>query len=272
MYKYVRHKKKSRFAISWRRSNDEQTVRHRRFVLLKPIDLTICWSLNRPMGKTLGMKKYVIDEIHDVEDHSPIPSNTMMHKRSLIILSRGTALKFTCKDAPTHDLWYEVVTHLLRSRNSTLEKAIASIGTFTPIKVPESLPKSSRPPSVRPARRSERSISLASLRTYAQKTSEHACTTEDDSANTILPWLSPHHIYRARNYSAPAQHDTLRASVPLATVLDGSASGAMDDADACSENPDRKRSVERFVVNDRPSAPHSSSRRGNQFTIASLFR
>lgn len=138
MYKYVRHQKRL-FGKHWFRNTEEQVNRHRRFVALKSTELTICWSVNRPIGIALGVKKAIIDEVHELEDHAPIPANAKMHDRSLVILSRGIALKFTCKDEETHKLWYEVITHLLNLRRAAYDTAAEAMGSFSPIQVPTKL-------------------------------------------------------------------------------------------------------------------------------------
>lgn len=117
MFKYIRQ---TRTIWSNSRSKDELVARHKRYVMLRPNEGTICWSSSRPAGKVLGFKRCYINEVHDIEDNSPTAADMTIHNRSLLVISNGQSLKFTAHDEETHDVWFEVISQLLRERKQAL--------------------------------------------------------------------------------------------------------------------------------------------------------
>jgi hypothetical protein len=88
--------------------------RHRRFFWVHPYTRTLYWSEKDPLsaGKTeLKAKSVAIEAVHVESDDNPYPPG--LHRKSLVIITPGRAIKLTAPTGQRHETWYNALSYLL---------------------------------------------------------------------------------------------------------------------------------------------------------------
>ncbi|KAL7938265.1 hypothetical protein V8C35DRAFT_145966 [Trichoderma chlorosporum] len=88
--------------------------RHRRYFWVHPYTRTIYWSDKDPStaGRTeMKAKSLPIDGVRVVTDDNPMPPG--LHRKSLVIISPGRTIKFTCTTGQRHETWFNALSYLL---------------------------------------------------------------------------------------------------------------------------------------------------------------
>ncbi|KAM6481417.1 hypothetical protein HDV62DRAFT_391602 [Trichoderma sp. SZMC 28011] len=88
--------------------------RHRRYFWVHPYTRTIYWSERDPStaGRTeMKAKSLPIDGVRVVTDDNPMPPG--LHRKSLVIISPGRTIKFTCTTGQRHETWFNALSYLL---------------------------------------------------------------------------------------------------------------------------------------------------------------
>ncbi|KAM0458061.1 hypothetical protein ACHAO4_002783 [Trichoderma viride] len=88
--------------------------RHRRYFWVHPYTRTIYWSEKDPStaGRTeMKAKSLPIEGVRVVTDDNPMPPG--LHRKSLIIISPGRTIKFTCTTGQRHETWFNALSYLL---------------------------------------------------------------------------------------------------------------------------------------------------------------
>ncbi|KAG6002770.1 hypothetical protein E4U43_001048 [Claviceps pusilla] len=88
--------------------------RHRRYFWVHPYTRTLYWSDSDPStaGKSeLKAKSVPIEAVRVVTDNNPMPPG--LHRKSLIIISPGRTIKFTCTTGQRHETWFNALSYLL---------------------------------------------------------------------------------------------------------------------------------------------------------------
>ncbi|KAL7919367.1 hypothetical protein ACQKWADRAFT_323045 [Trichoderma austrokoningii] len=93
--------------------------RHRRYFWVHPYTRTIYWSEKDPStaGRTeMKAKSLPIEGVRVVTDDNPMPPG--LHRKSLIIISPGRTIKFTCTTGQRHETWFNALSYLLLRTSS----------------------------------------------------------------------------------------------------------------------------------------------------------
>ena len=88
--------------------------RHRRYFWVHPYTRTLYWSDRDPTtaGRTeLKAKSVPIEAVRVVTDDNPLPPG--LHRKSLVVLSPGRTIKFTCTTGQRHEIWFNALSYLL---------------------------------------------------------------------------------------------------------------------------------------------------------------
>ncbi|KAL7947734.1 hypothetical protein V8C42DRAFT_262659 [Trichoderma barbatum] len=88
--------------------------RHRRYFWVHPYTRTIYWSEKDPStaGRTeMKAKSLPIEGVRVVTDDNPMPPG--LHRKSLVIISPGRTIKFTCTTGQRHETWFNALSYLL---------------------------------------------------------------------------------------------------------------------------------------------------------------
>jgi hypothetical protein len=88
--------------------------RHRRYFWVHPYTRTLYWSDKDPSqaGRAeLKAKSVAIEAVRVVTDDNPMPPG--LHRKSLIILTPGRAVKFTAATGQRHETWFNALSYLL---------------------------------------------------------------------------------------------------------------------------------------------------------------
>ncbi|KAF5000894.1 hypothetical protein FGRMN_1503 [Fusarium graminum] len=92
--------------------------RHRRYFWVHPYTRTLYWSDRDPSaaGRTeLKAKSVPIEAVRVVTDDNPSPPG--LHRKSLVIISPGRTIKFTCTTGQRHETWFNALSYLLLRTN-----------------------------------------------------------------------------------------------------------------------------------------------------------
>ncbi|EHK99075.1 putative Anucleate primary sterigmata protein A [Glarea lozoyensis 74030] len=123
LWKYTR--KAGRGAIS--------ENRHRRYFWVHPYTKTLYWGDHDPSSAKnraeLRAKSVPIEAVRVVTDDNPMPPG--LHRKSLIIMTPGRAVKFTATTGQRHEIWFNALSYLLlRDEEMALEdtKEVANAG------------------------------------------------------------------------------------------------------------------------------------------------
>jgi hypothetical protein len=92
--------------------------RHRRYFWVHPYTRTLYWSDRDPStaGRhELKAKSVPIEAVRVVTDDNPMPPG--LHRKSLVIISPGRTIKFTCTTGQRHETWFNSLSYLLLRTN-----------------------------------------------------------------------------------------------------------------------------------------------------------
>ena len=88
--------------------------RHRRYFWVHPYTRTLYWSDRDPSqaGRAeLKAKSVPIEAVRVVTDDNPMPPG--LHRKSLVIITPGRAVKFTATTGQRHETWFNALSYLL---------------------------------------------------------------------------------------------------------------------------------------------------------------
>ncbi|KAI2470713.1 hypothetical protein F4781DRAFT_166328 [Annulohypoxylon bovei var. microspora] len=141
--------------------------RHRRYFWVHPYTRTLYWSDRDPStaGRTeLKAKSVPIEGVRIVGDDNPMPPG--LHRKSLIIVSPGRTVKFTCTTGQRHETWFNALSYLLlRTGEEHHTDAEVVAGQITQDDVDEFNPSMSRRPANGARMRAPPSLSSYNSRT-----------------------------------------------------------------------------------------------------------
>ncbi|KAI1391817.1 uncharacterized protein F4822DRAFT_436034 [Hypoxylon trugodes] len=160
--------------------------RHRRYFWVHPYTRTLYWSDRDPSagGKSeMKTKSIPIEAVRIVADDNPMPPG--LHRKSLVIVSPGRTVKFTCTTGQRHETWFNALSYLLlRTGDETQNDTEEVAGQITQEDIDEFNPSISRRPV-----NGNRSRAPPSLSSYNSR------TTRNDSPNVeismSIPTLTP---------------------------------------------------------------------------------
>ncbi|KAJ6444142.1 anucleate primary sterigmata protein A [Purpureocillium lavendulum] len=160
--------------------------RHRRYFWVHPYTRTLNWSDRDPStaGRTeLRAKSVPIEAVRVVTDDNPMPPG--LHRKSLIIISPGRTIKFTCTTGQRHETWFNALSYLLLRTNQEGQPEVdEAVENITREDVDEFNPQSGqrRVPGNRPR-------APASLSSYNSRGSRNESLALGMSMN--VPTLTP---------------------------------------------------------------------------------
>ncbi|RYP64441.1 hypothetical protein DL769_006673 [Monosporascus sp. CRB-8-3] len=163
--------------------------RHRRYFWMHPYTKTLYWSDRDPStaGRSeLRAKSVPIEAVRVVTDDNPMPPG--LHRKSLIIISPGRTIKFTCTTGQRHETWYNALSYLLlRTGNDHQADAEGVAGNVTQEDMDEFNPSlQHRGPNT------NRSKAPPSLSSYNSRTTRNE-SPNIDLASMSIPTLTPTH-------------------------------------------------------------------------------
>ncbi|TVY20960.1 Anucleate primary sterigmata protein A [Lachnellula arida] len=88
--------------------------RHRRYFWVHPYTRTLYWSDRDPSSAgraELKAKSVPIEAVRVVTDDNPMPPG--LHRKSLVIMTPGRAVKFTATTGQLHETWFNALSYLL---------------------------------------------------------------------------------------------------------------------------------------------------------------
>ncbi|MCJ1280998.1 hypothetical protein MMC26_000316 [Xylographa opegraphella] len=190
---------------------DMSTNRHRRFFWIHPYTRTLYWSDRDPStaGRAqLKAKSVAIEGVRVVTDDNPMPPG--LHRKSIMILTPGRAVKFTAATGQRHETWFNSLSYLILRTGQESAQYIDENGLTAEEVAAEFNPSnigSSRNRSSRVGRGSR-----ASLSTYNSRTNVTASKTSsrNQSPNRGVSAMST----RARDMStstrqSETKHDSM---------------------------------------------------------------
>ncbi|KAM5367638.1 hypothetical protein ACJZ2D_009919 [Fusarium nematophilum] len=160
--------------------------RHRRYFWVHPYTRTLYWSDRDPSNSgrsELKAKSVPIEAVRVVTDDNPMPPG--LHRKSLVIISPGRTIKFTCTTGQRHETWFNALSYLLlRTNNDVQADAEDMAENFTREDVDEFNPQYDRRPAngTRPA-------AAPSLSSYNSRTTRNESPAIGMSMN--IPTLTP---------------------------------------------------------------------------------
>ncbi|KAF4980276.1 hypothetical protein FZEAL_3688 [Fusarium zealandicum] len=160
--------------------------RHRRYFWVHPYTRTLYWSDRDPSSagrSELKAKSVAIEAVRVVTDDNPMPPG--LHRKSLIIISPGRTIKFTCTTGQRHETWFNALSYLLLRTNNDVQADTEDMAeNFTREDVDEFNPQFGRR-----AANGTRSVAPASLSSYNSRTTRNESPAVDMSMN--IPTLTP---------------------------------------------------------------------------------
>ncbi|KAH7309034.1 hypothetical protein B0I35DRAFT_90978 [Stachybotrys elegans] len=167
--------------------------RHRRYFWVHPYTRTLYWCEQDPSttGRTeLKTKSVPIEAVRVVTDDNPMPPG--LHRKSLVVISPGRTIKFTCTTGQRHETWFNALSYLLLRTDDGQADAQDMAENITSEDVDEFNPQMNRRPANgnRPG--------PPSLSSYNSRASHNASPAGDMSYN--IPTLTPS---TKRNASVP---------------------------------------------------------------------
>ncbi|KAK4139340.1 uncharacterized protein C8A04DRAFT_15948 [Dichotomopilus funicola] len=157
--------------------------RHRRYFWVHPYTRTLYWSDRDPSAagrSELRAKSVPIEAVRVVADDNPMPPG--LHRKSLIIVSPGRSVKFTCTTGQRHETWFNALSYLLlRTTDETHTDAEELAGNITREDVEEFNPSFGK----RPVNGSRAPPSLSS---YGSRTPKDSPTMD---VSMSVPTLTP---------------------------------------------------------------------------------
>lgn len=174
--------------------------RHRRYFWVHPYTRTLYWSDRDPAvaGRSeLRAKSIPIEAVRVVADDNPMPPG--LHRKSLVIVSPGRTVKFTCTTGQRHETWFNALSYLLlRTGDESHADAEDLAGNITQEDVDEFNP-SYGAGAVNGNRRAPPSLS-----SYNSRTTRNESPSLE--ASMTIPTLTP---TRERERDAPVRPGTL---------------------------------------------------------------
>ena len=89
--------------------------RHRRYFWVHPYTRTLYWSDRDPttvgQRSELRAKSIPIEAVRVVTDDNPMPPG--LPRKSLVVISSGRTVKFTCTTGQRHETWFNALSYLL---------------------------------------------------------------------------------------------------------------------------------------------------------------
>ena len=162
--------------------------RHRRYFWVHPYTRTLYWSDRDPStaGRSeLRAKSVPIEAVRVVTDDNPMPPG--LHRKSLVIISPGRTVKFTCTTGQRHETWFNALSYLLlRTSNEGQNDTEEMAGNITKDDVAEFNPTYGRR-----GRGGARSRPPPSLSSYNSRTTRNESPALNMSMN--FPTLTPTH-------------------------------------------------------------------------------
>jgi len=158
--------------------------RHRRYFWVHPYTRTLYWSDRDPSSK--GRAKSVpIEAVRVVTDDNPMPPG--LHRKSLIVLSPGRTVKFTCTTGQRHETWFNALSYLLlRTGEDGQTDAEEMVGNITREDIDEFNPSFNQRPANGTRPRAPPSVS-----SYYSRTTRNESPAMNMSMN--IPTLTPTH-------------------------------------------------------------------------------
>ncbi|KAK2600966.1 hypothetical protein N8I77_010455 [Diaporthe amygdali] len=159
--------------------------RHRRYFWVHPYTRTLYWSDRDPSNagrSELRAKSVPIEAVRVVTDDNPMPPG--LHRKSLVIISPGRSVKFTCTTGQRHETWFNALSYLLLRTNSEGQADTEEmVNGITREDVDEFNPQYGRRPAAGTRPRPPPSISSYT----SQGTRSHS------AMNLDVPTLTPNH-------------------------------------------------------------------------------
>ncbi|KAL2198783.1 hypothetical protein P885DRAFT_33278 [Corynascus similis CBS 632.67] len=172
--------------------------RHRRYFWVHPYTRTLYWSDRDPStaGRSeLRAKSVQIEAVRVVADDNPMPPG--LHRKSLIIVSPGRSIKFTCTTGQRHETWFNALSYLLlRTANEGQSDAEEIAGNITREDVEEFNPSMGR-------RQANGSRAAPSLSSYNSRSARESPTMD---ISVSVPTLTPS---RSKASQGRQSHGTL---------------------------------------------------------------
>ncbi|KXJ89523.1 hypothetical protein Micbo1qcDRAFT_122125 [Microdochium bolleyi] len=163
--------------------------RHRRYFWVHPYTRTLYWGDRDPStaGRSeLRAKSVPIEAVRVVTDDNPMPPG--LHRKSLIVISPGRTVKFTCTTGQRHETWFNALSYLLlRTGTETQADTEDMAGQITQDDIDEFNPSVNRR-----AANGTRPQPPASLSSYNSRTTRGAESPQMDMDMSI-PTLTPTH-------------------------------------------------------------------------------
>ncbi|KAH7157845.1 hypothetical protein B0J13DRAFT_581842 [Dactylonectria estremocensis] len=103
--------------------------RHRRYFWVHPYTRTLYWSERDPSSAgraELRAKSVPIEAVRVVTDDNPMPPG--LHRKSLVIISPGRTIKFTCTTGQRHETWFNALSYLLLRTNNDAQSDLDEMG------------------------------------------------------------------------------------------------------------------------------------------------
>ncbi|KAI1634610.1 hypothetical protein F4809DRAFT_501952 [Biscogniauxia mediterranea] len=158
--------------------------RHRRYFWVHPYTRTLYWSNRDPStaGRSeLKAKSVPIEAVRVVADDNPMPPG--LHRKSLVIVSPGRSIKFTCTTGQRHETWFNALSYLLlRTGTESQTDAEEIAGNITQDDVDEF-----NPPFGRRTGEGHRPRAPPSLSSYNSRTTRNESPTVDMTIPTLTP-------------------------------------------------------------------------------------
>ncbi|WXC59373.1 hypothetical protein SNK03_005247 [Fusarium graminearum] len=159
--------------------------RHRRYFWVHPYTRTLYWSDRDPStaGRTeLKAKSVPIEAVRVVTDDNPSPPG--LHRKSLVIISPGRTIKFTCATGQRHETWFNALSYLLLRTNNDQANVEDIAENFTREDVDEFNPQVGQRPGY-----ATRPGAAPSLSSYHSRTTRNESPAVGMSMN--IPTLTP---------------------------------------------------------------------------------
>ncbi|WYZ45548.1 hypothetical protein EsH8_VIII_000864 [Colletotrichum jinshuiense] len=274
--------------------------RHRRYFWVHPYTRTLYWSDRDPAtaGRSeLRGKSVPIEAVRVVTDDNPMPPG--LHRKSLIVISPGRTIKFTCTTGQRHETWFNALSYLLlRTTDEGQSDVEEMAGNITQADVDEFNPQFGRRTNSTARQRPPPSLS-----SYNSRTTRNQSPAVDMSMN--VPTLTPNKHHQAAQGQRPSvgtlgrisgyfgTFSTLRSrsaaatntSIYEASEVHDSAEDLREmierqdrDADrlenvrACCDGKHDVGTLHHHTKRGRPSASHAHSHSGSTSTPLSTLR
>ncbi|PKS09345.1 hypothetical protein jhhlp_003959 [Lomentospora prolificans] len=164
--------------------------RHRRYFWVHPYTRTLYWSDRDPTtaGRAeLKAKSVPIEAVRVVTDDNPMPPG--LHRKSLVVISPGRTIKFTCTTGQRHETWFNALSYLLlRTTDEAQSDTEEMAGHITQEDVDEFNPQFGQRRAAAPNTTGRRPVP-PSLSSYNSRATRHDTSALEMSMN--MPTLTP---------------------------------------------------------------------------------